>query len=183
MPGDGCRLPADQAGVLDDLAILVEIHVAVRRQRRLLAIIEKGDLVVLVNQHEATTADIACVDIGDGHCKAGGDGSVNRVAATQQDLFGDVRSVRIGNGNCRLPGDRCRLRALAAGSVCWPQAASSRPSRNICAAVRLVCSRVENIIGSLLVDDPRLTAIARVGGRSHGLAVVVDNLHVTEVPW
>ena len=52
-----------------------------------------------MNQHEATAADIAGIEKGDGERESGGNGCVNSIAATLQDVFGYLRCVGIGNRN------------------------------------------------------------------------------------
>ena len=59
-----------------------------------------------MNQHEATAADIAGIEKGDGERESGGNGCVNGIAAILQDAFGYLRCVGIGNRNGRF-ADRC----------------------------------------------------------------------------
>ena len=59
---DTGRLAADHGRILGHIAVRIEVHVAVGRERRLLPVVEKLFTTVLVDQHEAAATDIA----GDG---------------------------------------------------------------------------------------------------------------------
>ena len=92
-------LAADQRGILDDVAVIVEIHVLVGSEWRLFAIVEERSFPVLVDHHEAAAADVAGIDVGHRHRKAGRYGRIDRVAAAAQDILRDVRRIRIRYGD------------------------------------------------------------------------------------
>ena len=98
------------------LAVGAEEHVARRRGRRGLAIVDRDVLAALrrVDDHEAAAADVSGARIGDGQRKAGRDRGIDRIAALPQDigaylradfLLRDHHAVFGGNGvNCAGAG-------------------------------------------------------------------------------
>ena len=75
------------------LAVGTEEHIASRRGRRRLAVIDRHILVAAgeMDDHESAATDIAGARVGDGHREAGRHGGVNRIAALLQDIGADTR--------------------------------------------------------------------------------------------
>ena len=119
-PGDraghaGC-LPPDQERLGNHVAVRVQVHVAIGRERRLLAVVEEFGLSVLVNQHEAAAADIARDRIRDRKREADRNRGVHRIAAAAQHVFGSLRAIGVADGNRSNPrGRRGWLGGTAAG--------------------------------------------------------------------
>ena len=99
---------ADDAGVGDDIALGVEVHVGGGGERRFLAVVDEDVFAgVLVDEHESAAADVAGKRVDDGEREADGDGSIDGVAAFLQDLNagvggevmdGDDHGVRLAHG-------------------------------------------------------------------------------------
>ena len=100
---------ADERCPFDHLAISIEVHVPIRRERRCLAIVEKGRLTVQVGQHKAAAANIAGNGIGNRERKADGDSRVDGIAAITQDLLGHQCAVPVRYGNGGLSFDNSGL--------------------------------------------------------------------------
>ncbi|ABA53282.1 hypothetical protein BURPS1710b_A0298 [Burkholderia pseudomallei 1710b] len=113
--GHADRAIAVQAHALDDVAVLVEIHVLRRGERRALAIVEKVRLAAHVDGHEAAAADVARLRIGDGEREGDRDRGVDRVAALPEDLLGRVGAVLVGDRDGRAVQHDALLRALRMG--------------------------------------------------------------------
>ena len=127
--GHAGSLCADQAGVFDHLAMFVEIHITVRRERRGFPVIEERGHAVHVDHHEAAAADIAGVDECHRHGEADGDGRIDSVAASPQYLLGDLGAIVVGDRNRGGPLYSLRRtgRCLLAGFI--RRAAAGEPER------------------------------------------------------
>ncbi len=77
----------DDAGVRNDVAAGVEIHVRGCGQRSFLAVVDKKVLTrMLVDEHEAAATDVACGRMDDSERKSNCDRGVDRIAAGLQNL-------------------------------------------------------------------------------------------------
>ena len=106
--GDRARDPdgksADGAGVGDDVAGGVEVHVGGRGERSLLAVVNENVFTgVLVDEHESSAAEVAGERVDHGESEADGDRGVDGVAAGLQNsnagvsgevMHGDDHGVR-----------------------------------------------------------------------------------------
>ena len=100
------RQVTEHAEALDHVAVLVEIHVAIRRGRRRLAIIDERILAIHADQHEAAAADVA--GFGIGHCQGetGRDAGVDCIATCREDALADVGTVAIRHSDGGIAQDR-----------------------------------------------------------------------------
>ena len=115
---------ADGAGVGDDVAGGVEVHVGGRGERGLLAVVDEDVFAgVLVDEHESAAAEVAGEGVDDGEREADGDGGVDGIAAGLQDsdagvggevMHGDDHGVRGADGLVVLEQERG-----LAGSRVW----------------------------------------------------------------
>ncbi len=73
------------------LAVRAQKHVARRRGRRGLAVVDGDRFVAFgaMDHHEAAAADVAGARVGDSHRKAGGDSRVHRIAAARENVAAD----------------------------------------------------------------------------------------------
>ena len=120
-PGDGAGHADAERGVARfrdiGLAVGAEEHVARRRGRRGLAIVDGDVLAALrrVDDHEAAAADVSGARIGHGQRKAGRDRGIDRIAAPPQDVGADLRAdVSPAPPPCRVRQqrrERCRAPA------------------------------------------------------------------------
>ncbi len=109
--GHAGGLGADQAQVLDYLALVVEVHGLAGGLGRDFPVIEKVRLALDIQRHEATTADIARLRVGDGQSEGGRHCGIHRVAAGLEHLGGHLGAVLVG---C---GDRTAFQKRAVGDV------------------------------------------------------------------
>ena len=73
---------SEKAGVLDDVALRVEVHVGGCGGGSFFAVVEEVHCAVgHADEHEASAAQVAGFREDDGQCKAGGNGRVDGVAA------------------------------------------------------------------------------------------------------
>ena len=80
--GDSAGFVADERHAGDDVALRVEVHVAGGGGGGLFAVVEEVGLAVLVaDEHEASSAEVAGEGIDDGEGEVDGDGCVDGVAA------------------------------------------------------------------------------------------------------
>ena len=89
----------DDAGVLDDLALAVQVHVTCGGGWRRLAVIQAGRLAVVIDQHETAAAEIAGFGIGHGQHECRGHGRIHGIAAVLHHFHGGTRAVLVGRGN------------------------------------------------------------------------------------
>ena len=76
------RPVADDAGVLDDVTLGIEVHVRRGRGRRFLAIVDEVGLAVRkADEHESSTAQVSCLGIHHRQGETHGNGGVHGVAA------------------------------------------------------------------------------------------------------
>ena len=87
----------EQARARDDVAVLVQVHVAIRREWRRFTVVEETRFAVHVDEHETATADVARFRVGDGQREAGGDRRIDRVAAGSEYRFADLDTVSVGH--------------------------------------------------------------------------------------
>ena len=102
----------NQCRIFDHLALLVEVHIAMRSKGRFFPVIKKRAFTLHVGKHEPATANVAGVNIG--HCqrKPCGDSSVHSIATAYQNCFGDCCGVRIRDRDGSLSCLRRRLSGL-----------------------------------------------------------------------
>ena len=92
--GDSAGFVADEGHAGDDVALGVEVHVAGGGGGGLLAVVEEVGLAVLVaDEHEASSAEVAGEGVDDGEGEADGDGCVDGVAALLEDFDAGVGGV------------------------------------------------------------------------------------------
>ena len=92
--GDSAGLVAEDRHARDDVAFGVEIHVAGSRGGGLLAVVkEVGFAVLVADEHEAASAEVAGEGVDDGEGEVHGDGGVDGVAALLEDLDASVSRV------------------------------------------------------------------------------------------
>ena len=92
--GNSAGLVADERHAGDDVALRVEVHVAGGGGGGLLAVVEEVGFAVLVaDEHEASSADVAGAGVDDGEGEVDGDGGVDGVAALLEDLDAGVGGV------------------------------------------------------------------------------------------
>ncbi len=90
----------DQAEVFDDLALVVQVHVARGSLRRDLAVVQEVGLAVDEQGHEPTTADVTGLRVGHGQGEGGCHGGVYRVATLFQNISGYLCTILIGRSHC-----------------------------------------------------------------------------------
>jgi len=95
-------LRADQCRVLYDIALRIEVHVAMRRQGCLFPVIQKRGFAIHMREHETATAYVAGINVSHRHCESGCDGSIHCIAASHQDISGHCGCVRVGNRDGRI---------------------------------------------------------------------------------
>ena len=105
--GNTRRLTTNQARVIDHVAIFVEIHILMCRQRRRLAIIEESCIAVHVDQHETTAAYVTGIEKSYGQRKPGRYCCIHGVATGTQDILADLCAVLVGYGNRSGSCDFC----------------------------------------------------------------------------
>ncbi len=86
---------ADQAQVLDHLALVVEVHGLAGGLGRDFPVIQKVRLALDIQRHEATAADIARLGVGDGQGEGGRHRGIHRIAAGLEHLSGHLGAVLI----------------------------------------------------------------------------------------
>ncbi|MNI70843.1 hypothetical protein D3C73_1266800 [compost metagenome] len=86
---------ADQAEVLDDLALLVQVHVAGRGFGRRFAVVEEVRLAVDEQGHETTATNVPRFRVGHRQGERGGHRGVDGVAAFLQHLRRDIGAVLV----------------------------------------------------------------------------------------
>ncbi len=124
--GNAAGFVADERHAGDDVALRVEVHVAAGCGGGFFAVVEEvGFAVMVADEHEASTADVAGGGIDDREGKAYGNGCVDGVAA----LFEDFNS---GVGGVVLDGD---------DHACWARTGSSVEA-GCCAMTALWVARV-----------------------------------------
>ena len=107
----------DQAQALDDVAFVVQVHIAAGGFGGGFAIVEEIGFAIDVHRHKPATADIAGFGVGHGQGKGGGNCGVDGVAAFFENLCGHFGAVLIGCGDCAaVQGDGIRRRAGRDGS-------------------------------------------------------------------
>lgn len=91
----------DHAGILDDRALVVQVHIPASAGRCCFAVVEERRLAVQVDHHEATAAEIAGLRVGDRKHEGSRDGRIDGVATTLDDVHRGVRSVLVGRRHGR----------------------------------------------------------------------------------
>ncbi|MNO95125.1 hypothetical protein D3C76_867590 [compost metagenome] len=89
----------DQAQVLDDLALFIQVHVAAGSLGRHFAVVEEVGFAVHVQGHETAAADVAGFGVGHGQGEGGGDSGVDRVTAFLENFGGHLCTILIGCGH------------------------------------------------------------------------------------
>ncbi len=104
-PRDADGPVADEARPARDLAVRAEVHVAGRRDRGHLPVVEEMGLSIHPCQQETTAADVAGLGIGDRQREGDRDGGVDGVATPTQHLLGHVSGELVwnGEGSCSRP--------------------------------------------------------------------------------
>ena len=90
---------AHQAEVLDDLAFVVQVHVAAGRLGRHFTVVEEVGFAIHVQGHETAAADVAGLGVGNGQGEGSGHRGVHCVAALLEDVGGDLCTILIGRGH------------------------------------------------------------------------------------
>jgi len=98
--GDTRSQIADQRAAGNDVALGVEVHVTGGSSGSLLAVVEEvGAAVLVADEHEAASAEIAGEGVGDGEGEADGHSCVHGVAALFEDGNADVACVVLNAGD------------------------------------------------------------------------------------
>ncbi|MCY1178832.1 hypothetical protein D9M73_192040 [compost metagenome] len=97
--GYACGACPDQAEVLDDLALVVQVHVARGGLGRNFAVVEEVRLAIDKQGHEAATADITGLWVSHRQGEGGRYCRVHRVAALFQNIGGHLCTILIGGGH------------------------------------------------------------------------------------
>ncbi len=98
--GNANRPVTHQAGLFDDVALRVEVHVGGRSRRSLFAVVDEvGGAVGHADKHEPTPAEISCLRVHDGEGEARGDGGVDGVAAGLHYLYAGARGQLVDAGH------------------------------------------------------------------------------------
>ena len=100
-----CGQAPDQRALLHEIALPIEVHIAVGRQRGALAKVQEGGLALHIAEHEAAAADIARLRVGDRQHKGSRYCRVYGVAAGEHDLLRRRGAVAVRHRHRR----RCRL--------------------------------------------------------------------------
>ena len=127
-----------KAQAFNDVAVFIEIHIAVGRGRSGFAIVDKRIFAVHADQHEAATANVACLRISDRERQPCCNACVYGISAGRQYVLGDLGAIAIGHGNCRIgTGYRCGFcRCRGCGSGARLGFAFGRRTGNECAKQR-----------------------------------------------
>ena len=97
--GYTCGTCPDQAEVLDDLALVVQVHVACGGLGRDFAVVEEVRLAIDEQGHEAATADVTGLRVSHRQGEGGRHCRVYRVAALFQNIGGHLCTILIGGGH------------------------------------------------------------------------------------
>ncbi|EJT84640.1 hypothetical protein PPS11_19419 [Pseudomonas putida S11] len=100
MPRNASSACPDQAQVLDDLTLFVQVHVARGGLGRDFAVIEEVGFAVYEQGHEPATADVASLGISHRQGESRGHCRIHRVAAFLEDVGGHLCTILIGRGHC-----------------------------------------------------------------------------------
>ena len=118
--GDAAGVVTLAAHAVDDVTVLIEIHVTRRGSRSFFPVVNEVRLAVAqlpaavfvrgADQHETTTANVACLRVDDGQRKGHGYSCIHCVATLLQHLHTCIRCQVMDadhHGVLRADGGRC----------------------------------------------------------------------------
>ena len=107
-PGHTDGQVTNSAGLLNGVAVFIQVHVTICGCRCLFPIVDERVFTVHMDQHEAAAANIAALREADGQSEAGGDSGVDGIAARAQNFLTHLCTVFVGH--CDRSGlERCGL--------------------------------------------------------------------------
>lgn len=112
-PGDSDGTIPDNAGILDYVALGVQVHIGGGGRGSFLAVVDEVGLAVgHADEHESAAAEVARLRMNDGEREADGHCGVHRVTSRLHDLDTCLRSQPMNTGHHGMGGMGWKNRAL-----------------------------------------------------------------------